>query len=673
MSTAGTPGAQRGSLRWYWNRVRMMSPFELPYRAASAVGSLRDQALDRLGMVAPAPARRRPFPEPWLACALRLPQVDATPYLREADVHALGQVEGLDGSMLSLGSPADWDLSQAFADLADAASSPSDDTAAGVRDVRVLMELHRHGHLVRLAQAWCLGRDARHIAALLHQLERWLDQAVFLRGVAWSSALDAALRLLNWSIVWQLLRCDRADSIVPEPLRQRWLSSIFLHARFVRQNRSRHSSANNHLLGELLGLVVAEATWPVWPEVLRWGASARSELRVEALRQTHPDGSGCEQASWYQVFVFELLAVFVQVERSRQRSADERLLRRMGAMATFIAALRDRRGHISHHGDADHARALCIDPGQREPNEEMLALAVALGVAPELRALVDTPSVIATWLLPQSKAAAHRSRRSERQVARNQIPRSFAWGGYHLLGQRFGQNSEVLMIVDTGPLGYLSIAAHGHADALSLRLSVAGQPLLVDRGTFAYNAAPAWRHFFRSTLAHNTVCVDDTDQSCYGGPFLWVRHARTELASFSSTDAAGHVEASHDGYRSLPRPLVHRRRVEWNGSSQTFVVTDTLLGNGTHDVAVCWHLDPACAVEFAGNGAEVRAPGVLMRLRLVDTTCAGHWELHAGHPGEMLGWHSPSFGQRVPAPSLVWRGRVEGGGNVRTLIEIEQH
>ena len=40
-------------------------------------------------------------------------------------------------------------------------------------------------------------------------------------------------------------------------------------------SRARHSSANNHLIGELIGLVVAEATWPVWSEVARWGKVVR--------------------------------------------------------------------------------------------------------------------------------------------------------------------------------------------------------------------------------------------------------------------------------------------------------------------------------------------------------------------------------------------------------------
>ena len=44
-------------------------------------------------------------------------------------------------------------------------------------------------------------------------------------------------------------------------------------------------------------------------------------------------------------------------------------------------------------------------------------------------------------------------------------------------------------------LGYLATAAHGHADALSLTLSVGATPVLVDAGTYAYQEGGAWRSF----------------------------------------------------------------------------------------------------------------------------------------------------------------------------------
>ncbi|MEO8152703.1 MAG: alginate lyase family protein [Rhizobacter sp.] len=659
MNSDSAQAVARGSLRWYWNRMRVMNPLELPYRAVTAAGSMKDKTLERLGMLTPTPRKTCVFPQPWLPCATELPALDPEPYLREADAIAAGQIACVDGGSIELGHPSDWSAAVRTTPL-----TPRLD------DVRFQMELHRHGHLVRLAQAWRLSGNEKYLMALLEQLESWLAQCLYPRGVAWSSALDAGLRLLNWSIVWQLVRAGQDESFVPEALGKRWLASVYVHARFVRQNRSRYSSANNHLLGELIGLIAAEATWPLWPDVQRWGVAARREFAVEALKQTHEDGVNREQASWYQSFVFELLATFVRIERAGGRHIDPRVLSRMNSMARFVAAMRDSGGHLSHHGDADHARALCVDPGPCEPYGRLIALAVDLGVAPELAPLIDSASAVSPWLLGGTPTPAGTSL-AQRQAARSLLPRGFPQGGYHLLGSHFGEPDEVLMTMDTGALGYLSIAAHGHADALSLRLSVGGQPVLVDRGTYAYNAQPGWRHFFRSTLAHNTVCVDDTDQSAYGGPFLWTRHAAAHLDSFTSDETSGHVTAWHDGYGALPRPLVHRRRVEWRGAAQRFVVSDALQTNGPHKVAIAWHFDPQCELEVIDDVVQVRAPGALLRLRMADTAHTGRWQLHRGDADSKLGWHSPGFGVRIPAPSLVWRTRISGTTTLSTQIEIQ--
>ena len=96
-------------------------------------------------------------------------------------------------------------------------------------------------------------------------------------------------------------------------------------------------------------------------------------------------------------------------------------------------------------------------------------------------------------------------------------------GGYYILGDRLDEADETKLIMDAGPLGFLSIAAHGHADCLSLLLSVSGKELLVDPGTYCYHTEREWRDYFRGTAAHNTVRVDGIDQSQIAGAFLGPR------------------------------------------------------------------------------------------------------------------------------------------------------
>lgn len=666
---AGTMGTgdqlSKGSLRWYWNRVSAMESAELPYRMLSAMGSMAEQTRTRLGWnpAVPRPRLRSATPDPWMAGAASLPPVDAAAYLEEADTIVAGLVERLDGRFCNIGSPVDWGHAAAI----DARPEQED-------DIRHAMQLHRHGHLPRLAQAWRLSENPKYLDTLIDHVDTWLTQCPPSRGMAWASALDVALRLLNWSIVWQLLDGHRSDRI-PAPLRARWTDSIYAHARFIRQNLSRYSSANNHLAGELLGLAVVRATWPLWPEVVAWGEKASRELSMEALRQTFPDGVNREQASWYHSFLFEVLAVHVQIERAHGRDVDDGVIRRMRAMAHFVAALRDCCGHLSHHGDADHASSLSLSPGLEDPYLRVISLAVGLRIAPHLAPLDDHHSPVCAWLIGGRRRTRPRSlaQPDHRLVTRRKLPRAFPDGGYYLLGERFGEFDEVLVIVDAGPIGYLGIAAHGHADALSLRLSVRGHPILVDRGTFAYNTAAPWRRYFRGTLAHNTVCVDGVDQSVCGGPFLWLRKARTRVESFESSDVRGHVAAQHDGYRRLSDPLTHARRVEWDAAARRIIVADTLRSRGPHQAAIAWHFDPNCSVSIVeGHRVLVRCDTVTVTMEMAEADRErGRWTLHEGDDRSMLGWHSPHFADLVPAPSVVWTTLCEGTATFTTRIIID--
>ena len=107
---------------------------------------------------------------------------------------------------------------------------------------------------------------------------------------------------------------------------------------------------------------------------------------------------------------------------------------------------------------------------------------------------------------------------------------------------------------------YLSIAAHGHADALAFTLSLGGEEFLIDPGTYAYHTQKLWRDYFRGTYAHNTVRVDEVDQSEIGGNFMWMRKARATLLRHEAQGSQQSWAASHDGYRRLPDPVTHTAR-----------------------------------------------------------------------------------------------------------------
>ena len=97
-------------------------------------------------------------------------------------------------------------------------------------------------------------------------------------------------------------------------------------------------------------------------------------------------------------------------------------------------------------------------------------------------------------------------------------PRRFPDAGLVILRSRGEDGPEIWCRCDGGPHGFLSIAAHAHADALSVEVRHDGVDILADPGTYCYHGEPAWREWFRSTAAHNTVEVGGVTQAESGGP-----------------------------------------------------------------------------------------------------------------------------------------------------------
>src|SRR6185437_5056962 len=123
------------------------------------------------------------------------------------------------------------------------------------------------------------------------------------------------------------------------------------------------------------------------------------------------------------------------------------------------------------------------------------------------------------------------------------------------------QGPEIWCRCDGGPHGFLSIAAHAHADALSVEVRYGGVDILADPGTYCYHGDPPWRSYFRSTIAHNTVELAGRNSSTAGGPFLGVRHARATETEVTDGGGTAGWTAEHDGYMSLDPPATHRRSV----------------------------------------------------------------------------------------------------------------
>jgi hypothetical protein len=657
------------SLRWKLNRLSAMDGGEISYRARQRLRA----SLERLGVMT---AARVPPPAPTqkggTAWTSPLPtRFDAHKYASAADRILAGDFDVFALRPARLGFPPQWNRDPKTGRSAPLTFGKSldyrDERLVG--DIKYLWEPSRHAELVTLAQAWHLTRDPRYLAGCRTLVDSWIEQCPYLRGPHWTSSLEHAMRLINWSFAWHLLGGDESPLFAGAEgaaFRQRWLACVFQHCHFISGHFSRHSSANNHLLGELIGLFVAAVTWPFWRQSRDWAEAAQREIEEQALEQNGPDGVNREQATWYHHEVADMLVVAGLVGRANGREFSEAYSRRVESMLDFIASVMDFAGNVPAIGDADDAIIARLDPApDSDVYHSLLAAGVVLFSRPDLRLKAARFHDKSRWLLGDQAAARFEAHDSPA------VPftprRQFTDAGYYVLGHGFETPREIRIIADAGPLGYLSIAAHGHADALSLTLSVSGVPLLIDPGTFAYHTQRQWRDYFRGTAAHNTVRVDRVDQSTSGGNFLWLSHAQSRVLSFRAAADYDQLIAEHEGYRRLTDPVVHRRELRLDHASGKLLVVDELLCDGEHDVEVFWHFAPGCDVQRNGRQLRVTRAGVQLDMTLPGAT---EYELISGRETPPLGWASPRFDHRVPSPTVVAAAKIRGNTRLATELSI---
>jgi uncharacterized heparinase superfamily protein len=154
------------------------------------------------------------------------------------------------------------------------------------------------------------------------------------------------------------------------------------------------------------------------------------------------------------------------------------------------------------------------------------------------------------------------------------------------------ENKDIVVIFDAAVLGPDYQPGHGHADTLSFELSYRGDRIFVNSGTSTYEKNSV-RAFERGTAAHNTVRIDDVEQSEMWAGFRVARRARPFDIY---TNHYAFVEASHDGYHCLRRSITHRRRIDLKQHS--VLVTDQLEGSGDHKAELFFHLAPAAAPDL---------------------------------------------------------------------------
>lgn len=205
-----------------------------------------------------------------------------------------------------------------------------------------------------------------------------------------------------------------------------------------------------------------------------------------------------------------------------------------------------------------------------------------------------------------------------------------------LTGYQRLKAGKSLVLMDCGVPPRHGLDMHAHAGTLAFEMSYGADRLIVNCGA-AHAGAADWRRVQRTTAAHSTLVVDDTNSSMlleHGGMALkpTVVTSRRE-----ETDGQTWLDTSHNGYEE-PYGLVHRRRLFLSADGSELMGEDTLNGSGGNALALRFHLHPGVQASITQNGqaALLKLPGGSgWRMRVQGADIALADSIYMGQKGQM--------------------------------------
>lgn len=462
----------------------------------------------------------------------------------------------------------------------------------------------------------------------------WYETNPPFRGINWVSGVNIALRAVSLLITSALLDAPTKEA------RVRARAMLNASGYWLERYPSLHSSANNHLIAESVALYAIGTSTPDLPDSRRYARLGRKRIEREALRQVLPDGVGAEMSPSYAAFAIEWLLLAVVIANYVNQPFDHAILDRLAAAAEHFKWLMDSAGNVPSIGDNDNS--CVIASGKHEEKRYVASMCAAIaGVTkrqnlspvshePSLRDLVFQSPAIGSSLTDGI--------------------RHFRHGGLSVVRETHG-SSQAVLVFDHGPLGYLQICAHGHADTLSIWLSIGDQSVLVDAGTYVYGGSTVWRDYFRATKAHNTVELSGTSSSTISGPFNWSQRARGRLVAVDD-GASWSMTAHHDGYMAA-LGLTHVRRLQRTSSG--FHIEDYLRG-GSSPARIAFLVHPELETRVEGDCISIHRSGS----PIATMTSLSRWrpKIARGIEVPATGWHSLRFGMKTPASQIVFSGTL---------------
>jgi uncharacterized heparinase superfamily protein len=419
-------------------------------------------------------------------------------------------------------------------------------------------------------------------------IDRWIQDNLSFASVAWDP-YPTSLRIVNW-IKWSWSNNEPYDILIRSLAIQ--ISHLF--------GSLEYHLLGNHLLENAKALIFGGCYF-AGDDAAKWLNKGLEIIDQELSEQVLEDGGHFELSPMYHSIMLELVLDLLALAKSVDSPIE---LRSRSLMLSSVAQKMKNWLTVMTHPDGEIAFF----------NDASTNIALA-------------PSILDSYLT-----------RLEGKVEKFSSPlvTHLSSSGYVRMSAK-----NAVLFIDVAKIGPSYLPGHGHADALSLELSLFSHRLFVNLGTSEYGDGVR-RQFERSTAAHSTLELNQDSSSEIWSGFRVGRRAKVSGVKIEANASRCKLIAKHNGYRYLSGHPLHTRSIIF--AQGNLEVIDEIDQNSFVG-KVRFHIHPGIKLVIAKTGISGSF--------LFPDGSEAVWESDADQLSEENNEYAWEFGKKIPMKTLV--------------------
>lgn len=467
-------------------------------------------------------------------------------------------------------------------------------------DVKVPWELSRSHHLLWLGEAFLLTGDEKYAKEVVFQISEWINDNPFMLSINWSCSMDVAIRAINWMYAVNMITNSK---IIDKRFVELFDKSLFEHGFHIFNNLEKaFPYSGNHYATNIAGLLFIGQYFKESKHGKKWWDFALSEFYTDIRSQVLPNGVHFEKSTSYhrlitEVYLYSLILVF----RTGEVIPGD-IKYRVSKMFEYIKFYTKPNGLAPLIGDNDNGRLLSFLEYNFCDHRYLLGLAFQINDVcnyNEFKEFKEFGMIDRFFLL---NALSNSKFLDIYDKTINSDVKIYTDAGFAIVNKKslyiLFKNSEISQYYTHQKI----IGTHTHSDALSFELALNGNDIFIDPGSFTYTSSPKLRSEFRSTKKHNTISVDDLDQTLMvqDNMFAVQNSAIPEVIRYFRIEETESFIGEFKWQLSEREQIVHRRSISFHKNNDVGI-TDSLIFKDKHKFSFYFHLSPDIEIKQTGN------------------------------------------------------------------------